>query len=481
MLESVNRLLKHTGIYLIGNIINRIGAFVLLPLYTNYLTTQQYGALELIYSVNAVLSVILGAGLSHSTLRFYFEYKDKTKANSVIVTNVYLTTLFGALGLLIALLFSRDLTILLFDNADYLLAIRIALVIILIELLSEIFFAYLRALEKSVLYVALSFLKLISQVTFSIYFVKYEGMDVLGVLQANMISVSLVGVILMLYTFKKVGVRYNRSVVWPIIQYSVPFAGSSIVGVVLINADKFILQKITDLSEVGIYSLAMKFSLLLSFLIIEPFQRSYGAYRFAIMDDPNSKKINAKVAEYLAIVSVWIGLGVSFFVEDVLYIMSDASFWPAASLVPILCFGVILNALMYCFQTGMLIEKRTKYILYMTIVASFLNVFGNIILINYYGAIGAAVTFLVTNVFFVIATYVISQKLYPIPYDIPVLVKYLLIGILLFVLVDLYEGIYWIEFILKVFVSIAYPVAILMLNQELKKYVYGLVKRTAQG
>ena len=53
--KEIGRFFKHSYIYAIGNIINRIGAFLLLPVYTNYLTVGEYGALELFYGVSSVI------------------------------------------------------------------------------------------------------------------------------------------------------------------------------------------------------------------------------------------------------------------------------------------------------------------------------------------------------------------------------------------------------------------------------------------
>ncbi len=68
MLDDLKRLFRHGGIYLVGNILNRVGAFLLLPLYTQHLPLAEYGVLEILYSTVAIISVLCAAGLSHTTL-----------------------------------------------------------------------------------------------------------------------------------------------------------------------------------------------------------------------------------------------------------------------------------------------------------------------------------------------------------------------------------------------------------------------------
>ena len=77
-MSDIKRFFKHTSIYAIGNIINRIGAFILLPVYTNYLSVSEYGIVEIFYVISSVVSGILAIGLAHATLRFYFEFNDES-------------------------------------------------------------------------------------------------------------------------------------------------------------------------------------------------------------------------------------------------------------------------------------------------------------------------------------------------------------------------------------------------------------------
>ena len=71
-MSDIKRFFKHSSIYAIGNILNRIGAFLLLPIYTTYLTVVEYGTLEMFYLVSSVVSGILAIGIAHATLHYAF-------------------------------------------------------------------------------------------------------------------------------------------------------------------------------------------------------------------------------------------------------------------------------------------------------------------------------------------------------------------------------------------------------------------------
>ncbi len=416
MKKDIQRLLHHGAIYWIGNAINRLGAFVLLPLYTHYLSLSEYGALELLYASSATLSVLLGAGLSHATLRFYFDYESKKDRNAVITTNLFTSLGLSIAGVLLLASWVPEMTVLLLGDSGYEKALQLVLVIIVIELSSEIGYAYLRAKELSIFYVLLSIAKLITQLVFSVLFVAYWEEGIVGVLKANLICAGLVGTILIFYVIRHCGFSFDLAKAIPVIKYSVPFAGSAIVMVLMINVGQVMLRTYASLEAVGVYGLAMKFGLLLRFMLVEPFQRVYGPFRFSIMNQDDAKDIQIVVTHYFVVAVSFVALGISLFASDVLVIASSEAFWTASSVVPLLLVGVAAREMSYCYQTGLLYQKKTKYILYISMVVFVIDVAGNFILIQLMGVYGAATMFIISGVIFSFLTFYVSQKIYPVSY-----------------------------------------------------------------
>ena len=70
---QIQRLGKHAVIYGLGGLIQRIVAVLLLPLYTRYLTPEDYGSIEVLVALSAVVFALLRAGIQSSFFRFYFQ------------------------------------------------------------------------------------------------------------------------------------------------------------------------------------------------------------------------------------------------------------------------------------------------------------------------------------------------------------------------------------------------------------------------
>lgn len=84
--KELKFLLTHSSIYGLGTIISQAVAFLMLPLYTRYLTPQDYGILELIDTTNMLIGIIVTLGIARGMSRFYYEEKERSYKYSVIST-----------------------------------------------------------------------------------------------------------------------------------------------------------------------------------------------------------------------------------------------------------------------------------------------------------------------------------------------------------------------------------------------------------
>ena len=76
---EVKFLLTHSSIYGLGNVVSQLVAFVLLPLYTRYLTPKDYGVLEAVDISTGIIGIVVTMGIARALSRFYYE-KEEGKA-----------------------------------------------------------------------------------------------------------------------------------------------------------------------------------------------------------------------------------------------------------------------------------------------------------------------------------------------------------------------------------------------------------------
>lgn len=415
--SPIGRFFRHSGVYVLGNVLNRAGVFLLLPAYTKYLSVADYGALELFSTVASVVAGVLSIGLAHATLRFYFEYAEDRARRAVVSTNLIASTVIGVAGMAVISGIEGPLMAYLFPGNPYPHGLWLVLATLVLELSSQVCLAYLRALELSSFYVAVSLAKLISQMTLNILLLSVYGAGVQGVLLGNLIAVALGWLAVAAFTVRRCGLQFEMDKLVPVLRYSFPFLLATLVAIVSGNIDRLYVSDLLSLEALGLYSLALKFSRLTSDLIGEPFGRAYGAFRFTVMDRTDAAEIQARIVRYLAVFLAVAGLGIVFVAREALVLMADAKFWPAAGMVPPLVLAGGLQVLTYPLQTGFLYRKATRHVAQIGLLQAVLTTGGGFALIKAFGLAGACGASILVSLAIMIVTHRASQRYFPVHYE----------------------------------------------------------------
>ena len=449
--KDIGRFFRHSSVYALGNVLNRVGAFVLLPIYTNYLTVSQYGEIELFYAIASVVSGLLSIGIAHATLRFYFEYREESEQHAVVSTNLLASFAIGLAGVL-PLAFSSD-SVGRYFFGDPVMGQGILLVLasLLLELSSQISLSYLRAKEHSTFFISVSLGKLVVQFTANTVLLVWFNAGVLGVLAGNLAAVALGWLVLTIFTISRCGLRFELAKLVPVLKYSFPFLLSTVVALVSTNLDRFLINSILTLQALGIYALALKFSKLLTDLIGEPFNLAYGSFRFTILGQDNAAAIQARVVRYLFSASCLAALGLAYFTGDVLRVMSAPEYWKAADYVPLLALAGALRVISYPLQSGILYQKQTRHIFHIGVVSAVVSAVCAVVLIMWLGVTGACIAVLAAAVTEVVLTDRLAQRYFKVDYEYPRLARVLAItiGFYLISLPVLFLGL-WAAFAIKV-------------------------------
>ncbi len=417
MLSDLKRLFKHTSVYSLGNVALRAGAFILLPLYTHYLSVAEYGILELLSSTSNIISSFVSMGLAHATLRFYFEYDDIQDRNSVVSTALITAIVVSLVSVLIILIFSETLSTTLFNSNDYVSAINLTLVIIVWEMARQVGLSYMRAKEYSLFYVTVCIVQFVVQVICNIYTVAMLKMGVTGVLIGNMLSVFVGMLICSFLIIRECGVSYQVDKIRRMFAYSYPFLFNGIYSAFVSNADRFIIKAFLSMEAVGIYGLALKIAMLLKEFVIEPFQRGYGAFRFSIMKQNNVADIQSRTLNYLVFVVSWAGLMLSLISADIVYLLTTREYFSVSRFVPLAVLGLVFGSCNYVFHTGILYKRRTIQLLYAGVISGASGVLMCFLLTKYFGLYGALIALVLQSCVSNIIVNSFSQRLFRVDYQ----------------------------------------------------------------
>lgn len=433
MFVTIRLLAKHSLIYGVGDLLSRSVGFLMIPIYTHYLSTEQYGTLELLdltgYVVGMVLSLLVGSNV----VRYYHEYPDEHRKRQVISVALINIWVVAIIVLPLLYLSSRQLSQLVFQTPDNFMLVNIILTTLVIGMSNDIPLSLLRIQERSVLFVSISMSRLVVNLGLNVLFVVKFDWGVQGVLVGTLIASSLSGIALTIYVLRGPKLSYSWEIARSMWRYSAPLVGSMVGMFILSFSDRFFLERMTTLSQVGVYSLAARFGMLPSLIVSGPFLQVWGPKQFEIAPQSDGPKIFGRVFSYFWLIHLWVGLGLCVLMEDVISIMAAPEFHDAALYAPVLIFAYMTFGAYSFAQFGILYQKKTTYLAYNTMAVALLSLVSNFLLIPWIGVWGAVITTVISFLLLLATVHFIAQRLYRVSYETRRLVRMSLVAVALYV------------------------------------------------
>jgi O-antigen/teichoic acid export membrane protein len=453
-------LAKHSVIYGIGNMLSRIVAFVMLPIYTRHLTPFDYGVLEIIDTTTSMIGLVAGLGAANALTRFYYDFESVQDRNKVVGTTYALAILTLAVAICLLLPSAGWFARVLFDSDRFAHYFAVAFVTLAIGLLIDIGQTYLRVRERSILFVGISTANLLLSVCLNIYFVVFRELGVLGILYASLIAKVAIGVPLTIAVIWRVGLRFDRRLAAGMYRYSMPLIPSELAGVAIGYSDRYLINHYLSTADAGIYGLAQKLGTVLHLLITSPFLLSYMPRRFELGKRADAPLTFATIFDYHMLVLITGSVALALFGKEILVLMTTPPFYAASTLIPWIAAAMVVLAAKYHFEFGIMYSKQTRYQMYINLASAALHLLLNVVLIRVMGLWGALVASLVAFSVRSALCLRISSRLYHIPYDFGRTGRLLLLAVAITAAGVALEGGNWRDIAIKIGLLALLPILI---------------------
>ena len=391
-MQDLIRFIRTTGIYLVGNVLTKLIAFLLLPIYTGYLSPAEYGTYDLNIAYITFLSSILFLDIWGGIMRFMFDYKDDSDKAQVVKSGA---TIF----LISTLIYTLAVVIL-----GTLLGVEYKFLLFLYGLLTnlqQVMGFTSRGFGKNKIFaisgVVTSFVTIVCNIIFIVVF--RQGYYSLYI--SSCIGL-LVGIIILGQNINVVQIlracKINKTLLREMLIYSLPLSVNSAAYWFLASFNKVLISYRLSVEENGMYAVANKFTSMIS-LFTQCFQMAWQELTFSKAGKSKSEMdlfYTTAFKEYIRFMSFIASIKICF------PILISSSYNGAENLVPI----AILAALFSCFSSflGSILStlKKNKYIFTTTIVGSTVNVLIAVFLINILGVqaanIALAIGYLVIDI-----------------------------------------------------------------------------------
>lgn len=412
--------LRHIGrdtlIYGGGIALSKVVSFVMLPIYTRYLTPADYGVLQLIVMTLDVIEIFAGSRLVSGI--FYLFHKAATEPDRRAVLSSALVVMaisYAAAGAAAYAGASPIARLVLGSEGDGGL-LRIAAGSLASDCLIVVPMAYLQVSGHAIRFVSVSLLRLLLQVTFNVIFLVVLQLGVKAVLLSTLLTNLILGAGLVGYLISQVGISVPWATTRALLRFGLPLVAVQVATFISTFGDRYFLKAEANTTVVGIYSLAYQFGFLLAALGYTPFYTVWEPARFGIAKRPDRDDLYARGFIYFNLILLSVAVVIALFGSDVLRIMSAPSYWSAADLIPVILVAYVLQSWTQIHNLGIMMRERTELITWANWVAALVALGGYVWLIPRYLGLGAAVATVLAFGVREIMVYVLSQRLWPVRY-----------------------------------------------------------------
>ena len=434
-MNPLKKLLGQTAIYGLSSIVGRLLNYLLVPLYTRYFTSSQYGDVTLLYAYAAFLLIILSYGMETAFFRFSQREPNKKVVYSTALISLLLSsTLFVVLIYLNAQSIATALSFP--QHPEY---IQYFAFIIGLDTLSSISFAQLREQNQATRFALVRLLNIFINIGLNLFFIIYCPFAITNHLPtadfiqsiyspdigigyifiANLVA-SVVTLIMLIPEMSKSVWRFDPIIWRKMMIYALPLMVAGLAGITNETIDRILLQYLlpADISssEIGLYSAFYKLSIIMT-LFVQTFRFAAEPFFFSQEKERNAKQVYAEVMKYFSIVTAFIFLSVMIY-YDLVKQFIGTSFHDerGATIVPILLAANLLLGLYYNLSVWYKLTEKTLYGAYMSLFGAVITVILNLALIPHLGFVGAAWATLCCYFLMAVCSYFLGKKYYPIPY-----------------------------------------------------------------
>lgn len=418
---SIKKVLLNSGIYSFTSILQKGIGFLLLPLYTLYLSPEDYGITGIVNSFTAVLTLIFTLSLNGAVQRYYYIYEHDKKELREFNGTIILFVIFNSVVLgSIIILFQQWLIAPFVDGVSFYPYIFLGVLTVIFNPIYTIYQSLLQTMQKGKAYGKNSLSHFALLVTLNILFIVVFQWGARGQLLSYLITAIVFGVY-SLYNLHKnniIKLAFNFDYLKQALAYSVPILPHNLASTIASFLSQLILNNQLSTASAGLFNIATQFM-----MIVDIFQMSVNnAYIPWFYGEMNKgKKAHNNIINFADMISkgyLLVSVAMSFVIKEVIQIFLPIDYLPAWTLIPIMVVAYQFKSI-YLFYVNTLFynTKSTKYIFIASVSGSLFNILVSASLTNTLGLITPAFATLAQWLVTAAIVIVLSRMIEPVNFN----------------------------------------------------------------
>lgn len=445
-------LFKNTIILTLGKIFTQLVTFLLLPLYTAILSTEEFGIVDLLNTLVSLLIPIVTLQIEQALFRSLIEYRNNDEKKKIsITTGIFAVVIQIVIYLIIFIVFSPIIK----NTYKFFLVTNV-----IAYIWASLFQQIARGMGYNRDFAIGSFISGIITIIVTIILLIPLKLGAYGMLIGNMCGqiacVVYIFIKLKLYNFINLKF-FDKKILNLMYKYSFPLVPNAISWWVFNASDRIIVSTILGVGQNGILSAAHKFSALYISLY-SIFNMSWTETIALHIEDDDIEDFFNKIFNIVFNLFLAIAILIIAIMPFIYEIFINYKYYTGYYQVPIMMIGSIFNIFVGLLGAIYVAKKNTKAIANNTLISAILNIIIHLCLIKYIGLYAATLsTFLAYFIMSIYRIYDIKKKYFNFKIDKHVLTKTIII--LTIILISYYINYKILSFIVLMF-TILYAINI---------------------
>lgn len=381
--DKYKRLLKDTFIFALGNLGSKLILFFLVPLYTNFLSTEEYGIADLVFTISQFLVPVFSVVIFDAVIRFGLSKHENAEE---VLLNGLIVWFAGTIGIVIVTpLFGFYRAV---ADWKWYLCLYSS-----VSILYSILMNYLKTIDRNRTYAAISIIQTLLLAGLNILLLIVFHIGVKGYLLSNILALFASSVIILMATgaLKKIATRkINKQLLREMVIYSAPLIFNNLSWWIIHSSDKIMIEWMIGAAALGIYTVATKIPALIN-VIISIFSQAWGLSAVREFESSNDGKYYSDVLKHYSFLVYFVCIITISIIKPFMSVYVSAEFSDSWHYVPLLLASAVFSAIAAFYGTFYSALKKTVNNMITTLSGALINIIVNYIFIRLTGIWGAAI------------------------------------------------------------------------------------------
>ena len=413
----LKRLLRGAAAVQLADIVAKVLALGLLPLYTRHLTRADYGTAELLITLVILVSILVRLGIHESFVRFWFAHEGEEERRALARRSVGFLVCATSAAALLGVAAAGPLSELVLGRRDVPLMLCAVLGLWAFTNL-ELAYALLRVEEKWRTYAAASLTNVALTVASTVVLVVALDQGALGLLLGTYSASALVflGVLASQRgTFAPApgaaGAAYGT-----LFRFGLPTVPAEASLFALNLVDRYWLFHLSSPAAAGLYALAVKLAGVVVFSV-RAFQYAWPPLAYSVRDDTEAARLYAVVATFYVVATGIVVAGLALLGRWLVRLFAAPSFYAAHEALPWVALGWALYGLVLVLVAVAGRARVTTRNFPAAFAGLVLNVALLALLVPRFGAAGAGMALCGAYVGMLAVLHLLTRRLFPVSFQ----------------------------------------------------------------